>query len=122
MSVIQNAKISYASLGEEDHGIFTCGVGFEYGAWHIGLGGYALDEWDKELDRRIDKKGVGTEFLKGLMKAVGVTDFSKLKGQLVRIELDSEGLGAQVIGVGHIIDDEWFRPKEFFKQYYPEEE
>jgi hypothetical protein len=52
---IENAKITSTSLGQEDHGIFTCYVLCEFGSGGCGFGGYALDEWveSKEAQSRI---------------------------------------------------------------------
>lgn len=121
MTVVRNAKISYATLGFEDHEIFTCGVGLDCGAFHIGMGNYALDEWDKKLGKRIAKNGMGIEFIRGIMEAVGVDEWSKVKGKLVRVKLSSEHLDGKVLAIGHILEDKWFEPREFFKEYYPED-
>ena len=54
MSYTENLKIDYATLGFEDHGIFTFSIGFQGYGYHIGFGNCTLDTYD-------GKKRIGTQ-------------------------------------------------------------
>ena len=105
---IANARINSTMLGIEDHGIFTAWLTLSGEGWGQGFGGYALDSYDAVLGRRIDSNGYGLEFVRGVMRAVGVDSWEKLKGSLVRVERE-DGL---IVGIGHIVDDMWFYPRD----------
>jgi hypothetical protein len=76
------AKIDETMLGWEDHGIFTCVVGLDYGGSHQGAGMYMLDTFDKKADRRVGT-AEGTEFLMRFLRACGVDRWERLKGRTV---------------------------------------
>jgi hypothetical protein len=111
MSEIHNAKITGTMLGYEDHGIMTCFIYLEWDGAGVGFGGYGLDEYDKDLKKRV---GVGKslDFIKEIMEVVGVQKWEDLKGQYVRV--DSEGWGGTALGIGNLLKDKWLYPKEFF--------
>lgn len=93
------AKVERTTLGYEDHGILTCFLHLSYGTGGAqGAGGYALDEYDKTLERRVGT-AYGCEFLIRLMRACGVDEWSKLKGRTVYAVRDGDGFGATVIGI-----------------------
>ena len=121
MSQYQNAQIDYAKLGFQDHGIFTVSLGLDLGGSHIGFGGYALDEYKPGVEtegRRMDKTGVGTEFIKKVLDTVGVEDWSELKGKYVHIERE-DGWNGKVTGIRNILDEnKWFRPEQWFEENY----
>lgn len=118
MTEIVNAKIDWTMLGNEDHGLFTCQLGLDYGGVHQGFGGYSLDQYIKEQDARKDIVGAGTEFIKQILWVVGVDKWEDLKGKVVRVER-KEGWNGNVIGIGNVLEDKWFKPKEWFKRNYP---
>jgi hypothetical protein len=115
MSEIVNCKISSTILGLEDHGIFTAYLYLEWSGAGIAFGGYTLDGYDKAKDKRIDKLGMGLEYIRAVMETVGVSKWEDLSGKFIR--LDTEGWGGRALGIGNLIEDKWFYPKEFFKQY-----
>lgn len=114
MSEINNAKITGTMLGFEDHGIMTFFIYLEWDGAGIGFGGYALDQYDKALDRRVGV-GYSLDLLKEIMEVVGVEKWEDLKGQYVRVE--SEGWGGKALAIGNLLKDKWVNPEEFFKQY-----
>lgn len=120
MSEIINAKITGTSLGWEDHGILTAWITLEMDGSGISMGGFALDEWDEGLDRRIDKQGLTGEYIRAVLETLELEKWEDLKGTYVR--LDSEGWGGRALGIGHLMKDKWFRPDEFFKKYFNREE
>lgn len=48
---IRNAKITGTKLGREDHGIMTFMIFVEFCGCACGIGGYALDEYDRETKK-----------------------------------------------------------------------
>lgn len=114
MSEIHNALITGTMLGVEDHGIMTFFVYLEWDGGGVGFGGYALDEYDQELKKRVGV-GYSMDLLKQIMEVVGVETWEKLKGKHVRV--DSEGWGGKALGIGNLLKDKWIYPEEFFKQY-----
>jgi len=114
MSEINNAKITGTSLGFEDHGIMTFFIYLEWKSAGVGFGGYALDAYDKTLEKRV---GVGEslDLIKEILEVVGVEKWEDLKGQYVRVE--SEGWGGRALAIGNLLEDKWVNPEEFFKRY-----
>ena len=50
---IKNAKITGTMLGREDHGIFTFMIYVKFDGCSCGVGGYALDYYNGELNERV---------------------------------------------------------------------
>lgn len=110
---IHNAKITGTMLGIEDHGIMTFLVYLESDCWGIGFGGYALDEYDTKLERRVGI-GMSLDLLKEIMEVVGVDKWEDLEGRYVRVA--SEGWGGKALGIGNILKERWVYPEEFFSE------
>ena len=107
----KNALIESTFLGWEDHRIFTCFLYLKYDGGGQGFGGYALDTYDEALKRR---KGTaqGAEFIARVLETVGVDSWEKLPGKFVRVVAS----WTKVKSIGHIIEDKWFSPEEFFNE------
>uniref|UniRef100_A0A6M3LCX9 Uncharacterized protein n=1 Tax=viral metagenome TaxID=1070528 RepID=A0A6M3LCX9_9ZZZZ len=110
-STIRNARIGSTVLGSEDHGIMSFYLNLDYGGGGQGAGGYALDEYDKSLDRRIGR-GHGIEIIKRILVTVGVSKWEDLPGKYVRCEQTD----SKVLGIGHIIEDKWLNFKELIEE------
>ncbi len=80
-------------LGFEDRGIMTCFIQLDYGdSSSQGFGGYSLGgEYTDKV-------------IKGILKALDVDMWEKLKGTNVRIETD----GHKIIAIGHFLKEHWF--------------
>jgi hypothetical protein len=91
---IKNAQISDTMLGFEDHGIMTALVSLDFGGASQGFGGYALGG------------AFGVEFIKKVLRVVGVDHWEQLQGQHVRADFD----GSKVYRLGNILRDDWFDP------------
>jgi hypothetical protein len=120
MNNIQNAIIESTSLGFEDHGIFTCFLYLKLEVGSQGFGGYGLDEWvgERSADgKRVDKTGVGLEFIRAIMETVGVEKWEDLKGKHIRI-IKAPQWNSQIEGIGNFLEDKWFEPKKWFKEEY----
>lgn len=94
-----NAKITNVMLGLEDHGIPTAYVTCEWDGSGQGFGGFDLRS----------KSGC-LNFVMGVQKAVGVRDWSALKGQFCRIKRE----GGMIVAIGHIVDDRWFTKDQIY--------
>lgn len=100
VSETRNAKITGTFLGREDHGIFTAWVYLDYGGSGQGFGGRCLG-------------GKYThEFIDGVLEALNVESWEKLKGVPCRAEADH----AHVHRIGHYLEDRWFDPREWDKK------
>ena len=110
--MIKNARIISTMLGREDHGIMTwmIGIKFDVGSW--GVGGYALDGYDKESNTRAFR-AESMESISKLLEVVGVDKWEDLPGQYIRFE--DNGFRSAITKIGNIIDDKWFDLKEFFE-------
>ena len=103
----KNAVIESTMLGIEDHGIMTCFLYLDYGGTCQGFGGYSLDVFDKNKDKRIGTAW-GTEFVRRVLETIEVDSWEKLKGKHCRVVSDY----GKVYRVGHIIKDKWFDPEK----------
>lgn len=54
----------------------------------------------------------GLEALTRIMDVVGVAKWEDIKGHYVRVKQENR----LVVGIGNIIEDKWFEPREFFKE------
>ena len=94
--MIQNAKITGTSLGNDDRGP-SFWVFVDYGGSGQGFGGYRLG-------------GTFTDYvLFGVLNALKVDKWEDLKGTPVRVEIEDGTIKA----IGHYLEDKWFNPKEF---------
>lgn len=113
MSKIVNGRITSTSLGIQSHGILTLWLYLEWPGGGQGLGGYALDGPDKDNRGYRPGWGLGLTCIRKILETVGVDEWEKLKGQLVRIKLNG-GLGSsEPPEIGHIIENRWFDLKAF---------
>lgn len=109
---IVNARITETMLGREDHGIMTFMIFVEMDKGSIcGIGGYALDYYDREKrSRAYSSKSM--ESVAKILDTVGVKTWEELPGKYIRVK--SEGWGCCIKEIGHIINDKWFNFEEFF--------
>lgn len=79
---IRNAKIRSTMLGREDHGIFTFMIFVEFGGSGCGIGGYALDGYDRTSESMVfsSKK---LEAISKILETVGVDKWEDLPGQYI---------------------------------------
>lgn len=96
MKEIKNARIESTMLGYEDHGLLTCSITLDYGGALQGFGGYCLGDVFTD------------QWIKGVLKCVGVETWEKLKGVYVRAQIED----GRITAIGHILEDKWFKPKD----------
>lgn len=108
---IKNARITETMLGREDHGILTFMIFVEFDGAGCGIGGYALDYYNKNLMKRVYSPK-SMECIAKILDTVGVDTWEELTGKYIRIE-DAEW-GGVINSIGNIIEDKWFNLKDFF--------
>ena len=109
---IKNAQITGTMLGREDHGIFTFMIFVKCEGWECGVGGYALDYYDKELDERI-YSAKSLKAVSKILDVVGVDNWEDLPGKYIRVK--DYGWGTTIHDIGNILEDKWFNIAEFFE-------
>lgn len=93
------ARIKSASLEIRERGIlnFWIHVDYEEGMSQ-GIGGYALDTYDKDKDDRVGT-AAGCELIRQLLLVLGVDDFSQMRGKTIWVLTEGEGLSMKPIGI-----------------------
>lgn len=111
---IRNARITNTMLGREDHGILTFMIFVEIAdnGGSCGIGGYALDCYDKEKDCRI-YSAKSIEIISHILEVVGVDKWEDLKGRYIRVK--DNGWGEVINEIGHPMKNKWLNLREFFK-------
>ncbi|MBO7715764.1 MAG: hypothetical protein J6S85_19535 [Methanobrevibacter sp.] len=109
-----NARIVGSKLGFNEHGIFDfCLVLEIQNGGGVSLGGYAMDQYNEEL-----KKRVGTEYgmnlIMRILEVVGVNTWEELCGKYIRIK-DAK-IGDRVTAIGNLMKDEWVDFDTFGKE------
>lgn len=107
---IKNAKITKTMLGREDHGIMTFMIFVEFDIGVCGIGGYALDQCDRETKTKIFS-GAGMEAISKILEIADVERWEDLPGKYIRFK--DNGLGSTIDEIGHVIRDDWFNLREF---------
>lgn len=110
---IENVKITSTFLGIEVHGYLTCCLTVEGAGFGVTIGGYALDSYDKEKQKRIPTQQ-GFELINRILEVVGVSSWEELAGKHIRIERNSPF--GRLTKIGHLINDEWLDFKTFFEE------
>jgi len=108
MEEIENGLIESTMLGMEDHGCMSCWLNLSFSGTGQGFGGYALDGFRPNLNRRVGTAW-GLEFIKRTMDVVGVEKWESLKGKYVRVKRRERR--GPIVAIGNIVADKWFEPK-----------
>lgn len=111
---IKNARITSTMLGREDHGIMTFMIFVEFDkCCSCGVGGYALDGYDKDSKIRVFT-AKSMEAISKILDVVGVDKWENLPGTYIRFK--DNGWGSTIDEIGNILEDKWFNLREFFSK------
>ena len=111
---IRNARITSTQLGREDHGIMTFMLFVEIsGGGCCGIGGYALDGYDKDLQQRVFH-AKSMESISEILNVVGVDTWEQLPGKYIRVK--DNGWGSTIDEIGNLMEEKWFNLREFFSK------
>lgn len=110
---IKNAKITSTMLGREEHGIMTFMIFVEFQGTGCGVGGYAIDQYDSKIKKRVFMVK-GLEAISEILNVVGVNKWEDLKGKYVRVK--DNGWGSCIYEIGNLMEDKWFNLKTFFSE------
>ncbi len=116
MIEVLNAKIKSASFGFLGYDILTFDILVDApDGKYYKFGGYALDQFNIEADKRIPTKE-GFECLVNTMNTVGVSEWKDLLGKYVRIKVERprNDIFTDIYSIGNIMLDRWFDIKEFW--------
>lgn len=115
------AKVERVFVGFEDHNIFTIAVELGYGGAHQSFGGYALDEWSQQHQRRLGT-AAGMDMLVQLTKLFQVDDLHRAVGKYV-YALREEPRTGVVVGLKRLEPDggEQFLIAEWRAQWFSTE-
>lgn len=109
---IKNAIIESTMLGREDHGILTFMIRVRFDSCvSVGIGGYALDYYSRELEKRV-YSAKSLEAISNILDVVGVDRWENLVGKHIRIK--DNGLNSLIDEIGNLMEDKWFNLREFF--------
>lgn len=108
---IRNAKITSTMLGREDHGILTFMVFVEFGCSGCGIGGYAIDQYDRGTNKRVFS-AKGLEAISKILETVGVDKWEDLPNKYIRVK--DNGWGSTIDEIGNLMEEKWFNIREFF--------
>ena len=103
--MVENAKITDAFLGIEDHGILTIIFTLRGDGWGQCYGGYSLSGKDG-----FSSMGV----IKSILDAFKVKSWNELEGKFCRV-LRERQFG-KILGIGDIIEDRWFSFERHFAE------
>ena len=106
---IQNALIESVSLDDGDRGMLTGWLYLDYGGSGQGFGGHCL--YLPKSYRHHEVKSFAGDFIFRCMQIGGVSSWQKLQGKSIRVDV-RDGL---IAGIGHIVKDDWFYPKNDFE-------
>lgn len=108
-TIYENAQITDVSLEINDHCCLTFSITLKGSGWGASFGGYNLAFFNGTSFKGSEK---GLEALTRIMDVVGVAKWEDIKGHYVRVKQQNR----LVVGIGNIIEDKWFEPREFFKE------
>lgn len=110
--VVENARIERTTLGVDvDHHILTAYVHLKFGHGSQGFGGFEFGSAGKPASFP-----AGLEFIRQVLRVVGVTTWEELPGKYLRVERDGRALRR----IENILKEHWFNPEEQLKGLWGE--
>lgn len=112
-----NAVIESTRLDIEDHDCLCAWLFLDYGGSGQGFGGHILAMSKNFTHHDPEREGAFCgAYLRRILEVAGVTRWDALPGRTLRARIE-DGL---VVGIGHIVKDDWFYPREIAKKIFPE--
>ncbi len=108
----KNATITRTILGFENHGIFSFMLQLDYGGAGQGFGGYALDNFSKEHDRRLGT-AAGMDLISRILTLLDVKKWEDLPGTSIRVRAEHNKIHA----IGHYLRDDWLDIEKHFESW-----
>lgn len=117
--IISNAIVESATI-QLDRDCFLCAwLGLDYGdSSHQGFGGHVLGgvAGVRAGDHR-NQPNFAAEAIVRIMEVCGVDNWKNIPGKTVRVKRTTDGLGGDIIAIGHIVKDIWYDPKKTFSEW-----
>jgi len=107
---IKNAIIEKTTLSFADRGFLDCWLHLDYGGSGQGFGGFAL--YLPKSFAHHERKSYAGHFLFRVMQIAGVESWDRLVGRTIRVR----GGRCDIDAIGHIVKDDWYGPKEEFRE------
>jgi hypothetical protein len=105
---IENAIIESAVITTSDHGLLSVWLNLTFNGSGQGFGGYALYP-----STHHSIQSPAGHFIYRCMEIAGVENWHNMPGKTIRVKRnDSYG---RIAAIGHIIQDDWFYPKQEMK-------
>ena len=103
-----NARIVNTQLGWDGP---TMNSSIQLKAANLGVnfGGYILHADAQSMEQEDQQTAFGISYIGRVLNTVGVATWEALNGQACRIAIQ----GNQILGIGNLIDEVWFYPREF---------
>ena len=108
--VITAAKLQFARSSFLEVWVWIRHDGGEQGFGGFVLGGNPFEDYPAA--RHSEQPNLAAEFIGSVLKIAGVDDWAALRGSVIRVEI-AEDYGT-ITGIGHAVDDLWFRPEQRF--------
>lgn len=108
---IRNAVITSAIISNDDRGFLDCWITLDYGGSGQGFGGYTLYLPKSFTHHRI--QSIAGHHIHRCMEVGGAGKFHELKGKTIRARIGDSGM---IEAIGHIVNDDWYCPKEDFER------
>lgn len=103
----KNAVIKSVRISNADHGCLSIWLDLDYGGSGQAFGGFSLFRNGKTHKDSGARCG---HFIDRVLKVAGVTNWDQVAGKTIRVLADH----SSIEGIGHIVEDIWFRPKVDF--------
>lgn len=108
-----NARITHVDLDMSDHGCITMWLTLDGGGNCVCYGGVCLGH-GYVGSKHFDASDKAMVYVMRVMDVIGVSKFSQLRGEYVRVA--SKGWGDTVKIIGNILKDKWFDSESFFTE------
>lgn len=118
---IQLGKVKSIFFGREGHGILSFMIDIDFGGTGQGFGGYCLDTYCKEKNRRMGHAS-GTDLVLRLLDLFAVDELNSIVGRYVYALRDNDSWNSRIIGLRmpEVDDSREFLIKDWQKEWFPE--